>query len=117
MRDLVAITLIFSTSLVSAAVNAERERFIIKNVEIVERSDPEIESGVAKAWSKLVARDRGGTLFEFYAVYFGESVPLPKIGQVCDLHGTWGRVNEWIATQREPIDRARVLEAHSCRER
>lgn len=87
LRVLFAVAAILSAFLVSSAASAGSERFIINDVEITGRWDPPVGSGVVKAWSKFVARGQDGTLLDFYAVYFGETVPRPEVGQVRDLQG------------------------------
>lgn len=91
------------------------EKFDISGYTIVSRTDPAFGSGIIQAWSVFFASKKDEDLIVFYTVYFGKTQSLPTLGQVCDIQGEWGRVDEWLGDRNQDIERGRIMKRHQCR--
>lgn len=90
------------------------EVFEVSRVSIVDRIDPPFDSGTLRTWSEFTAKKDGEKII-FYITCLGKLVPLPKVGQVCDIEGEWGKIHDMVGIETQEIERARIVTIHRCR--
>lgn len=90
------------------------EKFELSDWTIVDRIDPPYGPGVVKTWSVFTAKD-GEDRIIFYMLFTSGTKPMPMIGQVCDLKGKFGVVDELVGTESNRIERGRIVRQSQCK--